>query len=118
MEQGYKLLMLNRSLTEDYRPDAVVKNEQEIVIIEVVVTSDRVQKVEDLQTLFSKRLRIDKRVGRNNRGYRMGRRIKTSVALDEDLLLWIDKMVETKRFANRTHAIEYALQKLRESGLP
>ena len=48
----------------------------------------------------------------------MGRKIKTSVALDEDLLSWIDKMVETKRFANRTHAIEYALQKLRESGLP
>jgi len=44
-------------------------------------------------------------------------KIKTSIALDKDLLLWIDKMVKTKRFANRTHAIEYALQKLRESGL-
>jgi len=48
----------------------------------------------------------------------MGRKVKTSIALDEDLIAWIDKMVETKRFANRTHAIEYALQKLRESGLP
>lgn len=44
----------------------------------------------------------------------MGKKIKTSIALDEDLLRWIDQMIKTKRFANRTHAIEYALQKLRE----
>jgi len=48
----------------------------------------------------------------------MGRKVKTSVALDEDLIAWIDKMIETKRFANRTHAVESALQKLRESVLP
>jgi Arc/MetJ-type ribon-helix-helix transcriptional regulator len=48
----------------------------------------------------------------------MGRKVKTSIALDEDLIAWIDKMIETKRFANRTHAVEYALQKLRESVLP
>jgi len=48
----------------------------------------------------------------------MGRKVKTSIALDEDLIMWIDEMVKTKRFANRTHAIEFALQKLRESGLP
>ena len=47
----------------------------------------------------------------------MGRKIKTSIALDEDIVKWIDKMVETKRFANRTHAIEYALTRLKESGL-
>jgi Arc/MetJ-type ribon-helix-helix transcriptional regulator len=41
---------------------------------------------------------------------------KTSVALDKNLLVWVDKMVETKRFATRTHAIEYALQRLKESG--
>ncbi|MEM3451919.1 MAG: ribbon-helix-helix domain-containing protein [Nitrososphaerales archaeon] len=46
----------------------------------------------------------------------MGKKVKTSIALDEDLIAWIDKMVSTKRFANRTHAIEYALQKLREEG--
>jgi len=44
----------------------------------------------------------------------MGRKAKTSVALDEDLLAWIDEMIERKRFASRTHAIEYALQRLRE----
>lgn len=44
----------------------------------------------------------------------MGKKVKTSIALDENLLKWIDKMVSIKRFANRTHAIEYALQKLKE----
>lgn len=44
----------------------------------------------------------------------MRRKVKTSVSLDEDLLFWIDEMVKIKRFANRTHAIEYALQRLRE----
>jgi Arc/MetJ-type ribon-helix-helix transcriptional regulator len=34
--------------------------------------------------------------------------------LDPDLLTWIDEMIEKKRFANRTHAIEYALQRLKE----
>ena len=48
----------------------------------------------------------------------MERKVKTSIALDEDLIAWIDKMIETRRFANRTHAVEYALQKLRESVLP
>ncbi|MEM3463805.1 MAG: ribbon-helix-helix domain-containing protein [Candidatus Bathyarchaeia archaeon] len=44
----------------------------------------------------------------------MGRKIKTSIALDEELLAWIDKLVASKRFANRTHAIEYAIQRLKE----
>jgi Arc/MetJ-type ribon-helix-helix transcriptional regulator len=44
----------------------------------------------------------------------MGRKIKTSITLDEDLLSWVDKLIESKRFANRTHAIEYALQRLKE----
>jgi Arc/MetJ-type ribon-helix-helix transcriptional regulator len=45
----------------------------------------------------------------------MGKKIKTSIALDVDLIEWIDAQIKTKRFANRTHAIEYALQKLKES---
>jgi Arc/MetJ-type ribon-helix-helix transcriptional regulator len=44
----------------------------------------------------------------------MGKKRKTSIALDEDLLSWIDDLINTKRFANRTHAIEYALQRLKE----
>ena len=41
------------------------------------------------------------------------RKIKTSVALDERLIEWIDEQVETRRFASRTHAVEYALEQLR-----
>jgi Arc/MetJ-type ribon-helix-helix transcriptional regulator len=41
-------------------------------------------------------------------------KLKTSVALDSDLLKWIDSQIEKKRFANRTHAIEFALQQLKE----
>lgn len=43
--------------------------------------------------------------------------MKTSVAIDRELLEWVDSMVAKKRFATRTHAIEYALQLLRESGI-
>jgi Arc/MetJ-type ribon-helix-helix transcriptional regulator len=44
----------------------------------------------------------------------MPKKIKTSIALDEDLLQWVDSEIKTKRFANRTHAIEYALELLRK----
>jgi len=33
----------------------------------------------------------------------------------EDLVKWIDEEVKKLRFANRSHAIEYALMKLREN---
>jgi len=45
----------------------------------------------------------------------VGKKVKTSIALDEELLKWIDSQVKIKRFANRTHAIEYALEQLRRS---
>jgi metal-responsive CopG/Arc/MetJ family transcriptional regulator len=41
-------------------------------------------------------------------------KVKTSVALDSELVEWIDGEVKKRRFANRTHAIEYALQKLKD----
>lgn len=44
----------------------------------------------------------------------MGRKVKTSISLDQDLLDWISEMVKLKRFGNTTHAIEYALQRLKE----
>ena len=40
--------------------------------------------------------------------------MKTSVAIDPELLDWIDSMIENKRFATRTHAIELGLQLLKE----
>ncbi len=44
----------------------------------------------------------------------MSKKLKTSVAIDEDLLKWIDREIETKRFANRSHAVEFALESLRK----
>lgn len=44
----------------------------------------------------------------------VGKKTKTSIALDEELLEWIDSEIKTKRFANRTHAIEYALEQIRK----
>lgn len=44
----------------------------------------------------------------------LGKKVNTSMNLDEDLLKWVDTQVAKKRFAHRTHAVEYALQKLKE----
>ena len=46
----------------------------------------------------------------------MGRKIRTSIALDEDLINWIKEMIKLKRFANTSHAISYAVQRLKEQG--
>jgi len=43
------------------------------------------------------------------------KKLKTSVAIDRDLIAWVDKMIAKKKYASRTHAIEYALQQLREN---
>lgn len=40
--------------------------------------------------------------------------MKTSIALDEDLIKWIDKEIKTKRFASRSHAIEFAIESLKK----
>ena len=38
---------------------------------------------------------------------------KTSVSLDDDLLAWIQNKIKAKKFASVSHAVEYALEKLR-----
>jgi len=35
-----------------------------------------------------------------------------SIALDDSQLEWIDGEIQKRRFANRSHAIQYAIQKL------
>jgi len=42
----------------------------------------------------------------------MGKR-KTSISLDSDLLRWIHEKIEEKKFASVSHAVEYALERLR-----
>lgn len=39
---------------------------------------------------------------------------KFSVSVDEGLLKWLDAQIKTKRFASRSHGIEFALNKLKE----
>jgi len=37
-----------------------------------------------------------------------------SVTIDPDLIKWINSQIKKKRFANRSHAVEYALYQLKE----
>ncbi len=39
-------------------------------------------------------------------------KIGTSMRMDKDLLSWIDEKVKERVFANRTHAVEYAVRQL------
>jgi Arc/MetJ-type ribon-helix-helix transcriptional regulator len=45
----------------------------------------------------------------------MAKKMKTSIALDMDLISWIDDQVKTRKYASRSHCIEYAITKLKES---
>lgn len=42
-------------------------------------------------------------------------RARVFATIREDILSWVDEQVNKARFRNRSHAIEYALIKLRES---
>jgi Arc/MetJ-type ribon-helix-helix transcriptional regulator len=35
--------------------------------------------------------------------------------MDEDLLKWIDRQIQTRRFASRSHAIEFAVEQLKKA---
>lgn len=37
------------------------------------------------------------------------KKVVATITIDPDIAAWIDKGIESKRFANRTHAIEYCL---------
>jgi Arc/MetJ-type ribon-helix-helix transcriptional regulator len=43
----------------------------------------------------------------------MAKKIKTSISLDQETLKWMDKQIETKKFRNRSHVIEYAIEQLK-----
>ena len=42
-------------------------------------------------------------------------RAKVSATIDRRLVQWVDEQVGTKRFRNRSHAIEWALAKVAKS---
>ena len=39
-------------------------------------------------------------------------RTKVSVTIDREFVQWIDEQIKTRRFRNRSHAIEWALVKI------
>lgn len=41
-------------------------------------------------------------------------KVKVSVTIEKWLIDWVDKEVQTLRFRNRSHAVEYALAKFVE----
>jgi len=41
-------------------------------------------------------------------------KIRVFATIHEDIVKWIDKEVAKRRFANRSHALEYAIQQLIE----
>jgi Arc/MetJ-type ribon-helix-helix transcriptional regulator len=43
----------------------------------------------------------------------MTKKLKTSITLDQETLKWMDKQIETKKFRNRSHIIEYAIEQLK-----
>jgi Arc/MetJ-type ribon-helix-helix transcriptional regulator len=45
------------------------------------------------------------------KGYRLVR-VKTSITMDKEFLAWIKEKIEERVFANKSHAIEYAVKKL------
>jgi Arc/MetJ-type ribon-helix-helix transcriptional regulator len=44
----------------------------------------------------------------------MPKKIKTSISLDTETLKWMDQQIETKRFRNRSHVMEYAIEQLKK----
>jgi Arc/MetJ-type ribon-helix-helix transcriptional regulator len=40
-------------------------------------------------------------------------KVKVTASMDSDLVDWIDKEIEYRRFASRTHALEVAVAKLK-----
>lgn len=41
--------------------------------------------------------------------------MKVTATVDKELISWLDGEVEKRRFRNRSHAIEYAIAKLKEN---
>lgn len=50
----------------------------------------------------------------NYAGDKMGK-IRLQVTIRDDIVKWIDKEVETRKFASRSHALEYAVLQLIEN---
>lgn len=38
--------------------------------------------------------------------------IRTSVTLDDEIIKWIDEQIKKKKFASRSHAVEYCIYQI------
>lgn len=45
-------------------------------------------------------------------------KIPITVRVDDDLLKWVDELVETKKFSSRSHAVKLALYMLKQAESP
>jgi Arc/MetJ-type ribon-helix-helix transcriptional regulator len=43
-------------------------------------------------------------------------KIRIQVTIRDDIVRWMDKQVETRKYASRSHAIEYAVLQLSQTG--
>jgi len=41
-------------------------------------------------------------------------RVKVTATVDDELIEWLDQEVDSRRFRNRSHGIEYALAELKK----
>jgi len=40
-------------------------------------------------------------------------KVKLSITIDKDLVKWLDSQIQKKKFANRSHGIEYGVANLK-----
>lgn len=43
----------------------------------------------------------------------MKKKVKVSFSIDQETLKWIDDQLKTKKFRNRSHIVEYAIEQLK-----
>lgn len=43
----------------------------------------------------------------------MPKKTRKNITIDVELLKWVEQQIQSKRFASLSHAVEYALEKLR-----
>lgn len=48
--------------------------------------------------------------------YQVAMKKKVSVAIDEDLLIWVEDQIQKKRFASVSHAVNYSLNEVKKQG--
>ncbi len=65
LREGYSIQSLGTDLYSGYRPDAVLRKGEQMVVVEITVSSDRVRDVEEIKAQFPDlQVKLDKRQGK------------------------------------------------------